>query len=473
MADHSAKGQPQIAPLGARFGAAVIDRIVPGLLVGIWYLLFSRTDLALFASLLCGFLLIGWLIWQWWNYAIRKAGLGYQLCGLQLVGVKDGKHIGWWRMFIRSLVLNACWALVLPGIALCIFLIIHERRQGWHDMAVGSVTITARHATHRPTSSTGTGATSFAPNPGGDGKRSTAATVALPPHLRGTDPNAKFANVPDAPSPASPISDIPGGRSFAPPQPAPMPQPAQSVYAPPLEPMPGSEEFTVPISHAPIGNLPDWSAQQPAEPSATSPSWTPQAQQPLAQQTPTWQPGGPAGHAQAPSSQPQGHATGPAPVASPLPGETPAVGKTVRVKGRTSEDIPSNDYEGTRLVKPGAVNRPASEGWHVRLDNGTDMPVRSVLLIGRRPQPNQNDQDVDVMPVGDPDSSVSKTHLMVFVDERGCFVTDRGSTNGTALMTQGGELVPCEPHDEVRVQEGQVVSFGERSLRVLRHPAAP
>lgn len=475
MADYSAKSQPQIAPLGRRFGAALIDRIVPGLLIGIWYLLFSKSDAQLFVTLFFGFLLVGWVIWQWWNYAIRKAGIGYQLCGLQLVGVKDGKHIGWWRMFIRSLILNACWALVVPGIALCIFLIIHERRQGWHDMAVGSLTLTARRSSHRPTSSTGTGATSFAPPAGGEGKRANAATVALPPHLRGTDPNAQFANIPDAPMPPSPIAHIPGGSPFAPAQPSAgsLRSGQEPVYAPPLEPITAVEERT-----APIGHLPDWSTPQAQPASRLGQPWPAQQPQTPAQQpqTPTWQP------SQTPSWQPQAatqsthqdyHAA-PAVAQQEQPAQQPpAVGKTVRVKGRSSEEIPSNDYEGTRLVKPGAANRPANEGWHVRLDNGTDQPVNGVLLIGRRPQPKESDPDVEVLAVGDPDSSVSKTHLMVVVDDRGCFVADRGSTNGTALLTQSGELVPCEPHDEVRVQEGQVVSFGERSLQVLRYPAAP
>ena len=67
-------------------------------------------------------------------------------------------------------------------------------------------------------------------------------------------------------------------------------------------------------------------------------------------------------------------------------------------------------------------------------------------------------------------TAVSKVHLLIGTDKRGVHVTDRGSTNGTALVTPHG-LEPCVPGVQMRARDGQIVSFGDRSLTVLRHPA--
>ena len=65
---------------------------------------------------------------------------------------------------------------------------------------------------------------------------------------------------------------------------------------------------------------------------------------------------------------------------------------------------------------------------------------------------------------------ISRTHVLIGTDLRGVFVVDRGSTNGTALVTAGGELEPCPADTQVRVRESQQVSYGNRWFTVLRRP---
>ncbi len=131
-----------------------------------------------------------------------------------------------------------------------------------------------------------------------------------------------------------------------------------------------------------------------------------------------------------------------------------------------------DEYGGTRMVANTAQTqaRPGTEGWFVRFDDGRMVPVEATVLVGRNPGEQANPAIV-VVNIGEDGHAVSKTHLAIGVDQRGVHVTDRGSTNGTALVNSKGELEPCLPGIQARCREGQVVSFGDRSFTVLRRPA--
>jgi hypothetical protein len=115
---------------------------------------------------------------------------------------------------------------------------------------------------------------------------------------------------------------------------------------------------------------------------------------------------------------------------------------------------------------PGTL-RKATDGWQLRLDDGRSVPVRGLVLIGRSPQP-QPDEQAELVQAGVESRMVSKTHLAIGLDHRGLYVMDRGSTNGTAIANSGGQFEPCAAGDPVRVREGQIVSFGDRYLEVRR-----
>jgi uncharacterized RDD family membrane protein YckC len=112
--------------------------------------------------------------------------------------------------------------------------------------------------------------------------------------------------------------------------------------------------------------------------------------------------------------------------------------------------------------------RAATSGLRVTLDDGRVLTVERVALVGRNPTPAPA---VQVVRVADPGRSVSKTHLQLEVDATGAWVVDRGSTNGTVVTLPDGGQVVCRVDHPVRLREGVVVAFGDRSLRVVQVPA--
>jgi hypothetical protein len=131
-----------------------------------------------------------------------------------------------------------------------------------------------------------------------------------------------------------------------------------------------------------------------------------------------------------------------------------------------------DDMTRTHLAPVGRVPGPprkATVGWQLRLDDGRTVPVTGLVLIGRNPRP-QPDEQGQLVQAGVESRMVSKTHLAVGLDHRGLYVMDRGSTNGTAIANSGGQFEPCAPGDPVRVREGQIVSFGDRYLEIRREP---
>ena len=89
-------------------------------------------------------MILAWGLLVWQMYAVRAAGPGMRLLKLQLVGYTDGRPIGWGRFFLRWLVLRLLAATGIGLLLMIIFLVLHPRRQGWHDLAADSVVIKER-----------------------------------------------------------------------------------------------------------------------------------------------------------------------------------------------------------------------------------------------------------------------------------------------------------------------------------------
>ncbi len=115
-----------------------------------------------------------------------------------------------------------------------------------------------------------------------------------------------------------------------------------------------------------------------------------------------------------------------------------------------------------------AAPRVASDsGWVAVLDDGRTLPVEGPMLVGRDPSALPEEPMAVMVPVADQGRSVSKTHLLLDVGPGGVKVTDRYSTNGVVLVSDGVELA-CVPGEPTPVLEGSTVRFGDRSL-VVRH----
>lgn len=148
--------------------------------------------------------------------------------------------------------------------------------------------------------------------------------------------------------------------------------------------------------------------------------------------------------------------SGPIPVVVPdeLMGEATAAQETGQV------DISGTDWDEHVTIAKTSV------GKCLRLDTGDVINVTSAVVLGRNPVPAGMWAQADVVPVADPNFSISKTHLAVRVDGQYMFVTDLGSTNGTSVVAPDGSRTHVLAGAMVPVTKGYSIVFGDRRLEV-------
>lgn len=148
--------------------------------------------------------------------------------------------------------------------------------------------------------------------------------------------------------------------------------------------------------------------------------------------------------------------SGPIPVVVPdeLMGEATAAQETGQV------DISGTDWDEHVTIAKTNV------GKCLRLDTGDVINVTSAVVLGRNPVPAGMWAQADVVPVVDPNFSISKTHLAVRVDGQYMFVTDLGSTNGTSVVAPDGSRTHVLAGAMVPVTKGYSIVFGDRRLEV-------
>ncbi|SER05900.1 RDD family protein [Microlunatus flavus] len=185
----------------------------------------------------------------------------------------------------------------------------------------------------------------------------------------------------------------------------------------------------------------------------------------------------PAGTRRPAAAQPSGSAGGsrpepagqvapsPAPVASPVAGD-PAVGPELAPLA-ADPALVGGDQQ-TRAAGTEGARRTILQGWVAELDDGREIPVRGLVLLGRNPQPEEGETDAELVKLSDESRTVSKTHLALGVDDAGLFVVDRGSTNGSTITAPGQTAVRAGAFHAVPVSEGSVVSIGDHWVRIRR-----
>ncbi|KQR00626.1 transporter [Arthrobacter sp. Leaf141] len=112
---------------------------------------------------------------------------------------------------------------------------------------------------------------------------------------------------------------------------------------------------------------------------------------------------------------------------------------------------------GTAAPAPAAVLR-------VRLDDGRDFQLDRNVLVGRNPVGSAGEQHAQLLAVDDPGRSISKTHLHLLTDGAGVWVTDRNSTNGSAVTAPDGRRTPLAPGVPTFVTPGSGIHFGDRTF---------
>ena len=124
---------------------------------------------------------------------------------------------------------------------------------------------------------------------------------------------------------------------------------------------------------------------------------------------------------------------------------------------------PDDDVERTQM-RPGAARAQAV--LRIRIDDGQDIQLGGSVLLGRNPAPQPAEIVEQLLPVSDPGRSISKTHLHLRVDGDGVWVTDRNSTNGSAVTTPDGIQTRLHPGEASFVRPGSTVHFGDRSFHL-------
>lgn len=122
-----------------------------------------------------------------------------------------------------------------------------------------------------------------------------------------------------------------------------------------------------------------------------------------------------------------------------------------------------DDVERTQ-VRPGAGGPVPVAVLRIRLDDGRDFQLDRSVLVGRNPVGQAGEQRAQLLAVDDPGRSISKTHLHLLTDGAGIWVTDRNSTNGSAVTTPNGARTPLAPGVPTFVTPGSSVHFGDRTF---------
>lgn len=377
--------------LGRRVVAYVIDAALPVVLSAgavTAVTLVPRLDLRIVLGIVAGLLSLGWLVVLWWSQGTRGASPGMKLMKLEVVAVENGRPVGWGRAIIRSLVFLGLSLTSVGLIVMVVMLVMHPRRQGWHDLVSRAVVINAREQQQPAVDLPGAGQRQGT-------ARSGVGTVGLP---------AAF-----------------GGPGAGPSDGAGQAQPSQQPY--------GQQGYPQQAYGGQSG--------------------------------PAGQPGGGMDPAGGGPVEPGGPAT------ATTPGQG-GYGASSNPFFRDGVPDDGESVESTRLVQRAGPQRRPDQGWSIVLGDGRQVPVESLVLIGRNPQPRPGEEGAEMVSVSDSSRTVSKTHIAVGVDSRGIYVMDRGSTNGSAIATSSGAFEPCAAGDLVRVREGQVVSFGEQRFEVRR-----
>ena len=127
------------------------------------------------------------------------------------------------------------------------------------------------------------------------------------------------------------------------------------------------------------------------------------------------------------------------------------------------ETHPDDDHDRTQVR--GDTHAPVTVAMlRIRLDDGRDVELDRSVLIGRNPAGHPGEDSVQLIPVADPGRSISKTHLHLLAGSGGVWVTDRNSTNGSAVTTPDAIRTALAAGEPTHVRPGSTVHFGDRSF---------
>lgn len=122
-----------------------------------------------------------------------------------------------------------------------------------------------------------------------------------------------------------------------------------------------------------------------------------------------------------------------------------------------------DDVEAYTIARP-RRGSSSEESPRLRFDDGTELTVSDLVLVGRDPAAADGEMTAQLVPLDDPTRGLSKTHAALAVVDGRLVVTDRHSTNGTVVRSATGTERTCVPGDPTPVAIGDIVVVGGRQL---------
>lgn len=397
-----------VAPVGRRVAAFLVDLVVTALVVAGVYL---GTEEVLYAALALVEVPVALCVWE------ARSGLtvGNALLGIRTVRADGPFAPGIGRSVVRGLVVLAGFLVAAVGQFVVVASGAWDRsplKQGWHDALARTtmIDVSRRSSSRRARNR----ADRAGDAPGAAGQPVFHAPLVSAPGVTSGRADLELPVTPVAP--AETARAVPAGVSAV--------QPAAPLVPPPAPAAP-------PHPAAPARPAAPAHSVAPAHPLAPAPPSpvVPAAAQALPQALSTWAPP-------------------PRRLASP------------------DQGVPVAAPAAAHLAGPPAApaTRAATGAYLLSFDNGQSFTVHGSGLVGRKPQSAPGEQHDALLAVDDENRSLSKTHLEFGIDEGGFWVTDRGSTNGTSVLTAHGEPLDVLVGVRIHVPADGSVRVGRRQF---------
>lgn len=162
----------------------------------------------------------------------------------------------------------------------------------------------------------------------------------------------------------------------------------------------------------------------------------------------------------APMAAPAAHVAAPTPAAASRPPHAPATSPAAHAAPTPAPEV----VQAAPTAPPGGLRRAQAM---VRFDDGSVVRVPVLGLVGRDPEAAAGESVDAVVRLDDPQRLMSKTHAAFGQDAEGVWVADRGSRNGTQLLSPGGDTVDVPAGQRMRVPVGWTVQVGGRTFELV------
>lgn len=137
---------------------------------------------------------------------------------------------------------------------------------------------------------------------------------------------------------------------------------------------------------------------------------------------------------------------------------------------------PATGAEQPRQADPVSLFAPSAASSSDKFDvfegiDGTKFPLAPQNVLGRKPKSGPS--GAQFIALSDPERVLSRTHLLIEVEDDQLWITDLKSTNGTEIImsdqgdTEPGkdtDFRPCEALSRYAVTADQSLSLGGRSI---------